>query len=30
MIFVGDGHIHMLESWLGGLLVVDVEGGHCV
>ena len=30
MIFVGDGHIHMLESWLKGLLVVDVEGRHCV
>ena len=28
-IFVGDVHIHMLESWFGGLWVVDVEGRHC-
>ena len=26
----GDGDIHMLESWLEGLLVVDVESRHCV
>lgn len=30
MIFVEDGDIHMLEGRLVGLLVVDVEGGHCL
>ena len=28
MIFVEDGHIHMLERWLEGLWMVDVEGRH--
>ena len=28
-IVVGDGHVHMLESWLEGLWMVDVGGGHC-
>lgn len=29
MIFVEDVDIHMLESWLEGLWMVDVEGRHC-
>ena len=29
MIFIGDVHVHMLESWLEGLWMVDVKGRHC-
>jgi len=29
VIFVGDVHVHMLESRLEGLWMLDVEGRHC-